>query len=351
MKVLVAGDWHSDLHEEVVVQALRSLGHDVHGFKWAPYFQRDAHLGRLSARIQNKVISGPLVSRLNQDLVRSALLCKPHVVLVYRGTHVLPATVALLKAALPQARFVSYNNDNPFAPGHSPFLWRHFLQAIPQYDLVLGYRHADLQAYERAGAKRVGVMRSWFVPERNHPVVLTDAQRRAFECDVVFIGHYEDDQRLACLEQIARSGVRIRLFGHGKEWDPALRRSSVLAGFAPVQTVWGAQYNAALCGAKIALCFLSKLNQDTYTRRCFEIPATGTLMLSEYSDDLATLYREGSEAEFFRSPQEMIDKIHRHLADDAHRRRVAQAGCARVHADGHDVVSRMKWLMDQVSQG
>jgi spore maturation protein CgeB len=119
---------------------------------------------------------------------------------------------------------------------------------------------------------------------------------------------------------------------------------------APVRQVWGENYNKALCGAKVALCFLSKLNQDTYTRRCFEIPATKTMLLSEHSDDLATLYREGVEAEFFRSGDELIAKLHRYVADEALRRSVAEAGYRRVVADGHDVISRMRQVINWVNE-
>jgi spore maturation protein CgeB len=104
-----------------------------------------------------------------------------------------------------------------------------------------------------------------------------------------------------------------------------------------------------LCGARIALCFLSKLNRDTYTRRCFEIPASGTLLLSEYSDDLAGMFREGVEADYFRSPEEMIEKIRCYLDDDALRRRVAAAGRLRVVDDGHDVVSRMAQVIGWIN--
>jgi spore maturation protein CgeB len=90
---------------------------------------------------------------------------------------------------------------------------------------------------------------------------------------------------------------------------------------------------------------LSKLNRDTYTRRCFEIPATGTLMLSEYSDDLATLFRPGEEADYFASPEEMVDKIRLYIADAPRRARVAAAGQRRVATDGHDVVSRMRQVI------
>jgi spore maturation protein CgeB len=92
------------------------------------------------------------------------------------------------------------------------------------------------------------------------------------------------------------------------------------------------------------------LNQDTYTRRCFEIPATKTMLLSEYSDDLATLYREGVEAEFFRSPQELTAKLRRYVPDEARRRSVAEAGYRRVVADGHDVISRMGQVITWVNE-
>ncbi|WGU68927.1 glycosyltransferase [Capnocytophaga canimorsus] len=45
--------------------------------------------------------------------------------------------------------------------------------------------------------------------------------------------------------------------------------------------------------------FLSKLNNDQYTRRCFEIPACGTMMLSERTPTLQEFYTENEEIVFF----------------------------------------------------
>lgn len=353
MRILIAGDWHSELHEEVVLRALKSLGHEVEAFKWCGYFSRPAGvmggLVHLARRAQNKYLVGPAIRRLNRDLIATALHFKPEMLFVYRGTHVTDDTLRTIKAALPECVLVGYNNDDPFSPAYPRYLWRHFLRAVPSYDLTLAYRHANLAEYGKAGALRVELLRSWFVPERNHPVKLTDEEKKRFEADVVFVGHYEDDQRLEYLEEIARQGIRLRLFGPGYDWDPVIRKSPVLNRLVPVQLVWGEDYNRALCGAKIALCFLSKLNRDTYTRRCFEIPATGTLMLSEYSDDLASLYREGEDADFFRTRDEMIKKIRHYLADDGARHRVAQSGQIRVKCDQHDVNSRMGRVVQWVS--
>ena len=95
----------------------------------------------------------------------------------------------------------------------------------------------------------------------------------------------------------------------------------------------------------IALVFLSRLNHDTYTRRCFEIPITGTLMLSEYTPDLASLFEEGVEAEFFRGPEELLDKVRFYVRNDEARRRVGLAGRARILRDGHEALDRAKQVL------
>ncbi|MDD0815393.1 glycosyltransferase [Curvibacter sp. HBC28] len=349
MKVLIAGDWHSDLHEQEVMLALRRLGHEVAGFKWHHYYAGTGTGWRsVWLRAQNKYVMGPTLWRINRDFVRQALAERPDMIFVYRGTHITAQSLQRVRQALPACVLVGYNNDDPFAPTQPKPLWRHFLAATAHYDLMLAYRHANLADFRAAGAKRVELMRSWYVPQRNHPVSLNEAQNLEYETDVVFIGHFEPDQRLKHLEEIVRQGVRLRLFGPDKYWSGPLARSATLKPFAPTRLVWGEDYNRALCGAKIALCFLSKLNRDTYTRRCFEIPATGTLMLSEYSDDLASIFQEGSEVEFFRDLDEMMHKIKLYLSDAPRRERVAAAGRARVVQDGHDIDSRMGALLKTI---
>lgn len=349
MRILIAGDWHSELHEDLVRQALRELGHKVQAFKWCRYFSRPQSIlggfSRFFHRAQNKYLVGPVITRINRDLIDMAMHFKPEMLFVYRGTHVVHDTLRVIKETIPDCVLVGYNNDDPFSPAYPRYLWRHYLAAVPAYDLMLAYRQTNLVEYSNIGARRVELLRSWFAPKRNYPVELSAAEKKSFEADVVFVGHYEDDQRLEYLEEIARQGVRLRLFGPGYDWDPAIRKSQVLKGLVPVRLVWGEDYNRALCGAKIALCFLSKLNRDTYTRRCFEIPATGTLMLSEYSDELSSLYKAGVEADFFRDRDEMIEKIRYYLANDEVRKRVAFAGHQRVIEGGHDVFSRMRQLL------
>jgi spore maturation protein CgeB len=352
MRILVVGDWHSKLHEEVAAQALRELGHKVQEFRWAPYFSLTKGVfgwpGNLVRKFQNKYIVGPLIIKINSLFVSSALDFKADMIFVYRGTHITRKSLERIKKYLPKCVLVGYNNDDPFSPKSPPYLWSVFLNAVPAYDLMLAYRQANIGEYKYHGAQRVELLRSWFVPKRNHPVRLSQDDEGKFLTDVVFVGHYENDQRLEYLEEIVKQGIGLRIFGPGYDWDPILKRSTVLNFMSTVNLVWGEDYNKALCGSKIALCFFSKLNRDTYTRRCFEIPATGTLMLSEFSEDLAGLYLEGKEADYFRSKSEMIEKIKKYLNNSVARERVAAAGLQRVTHDGHDVLSRMRQVVKWV---
>jgi len=352
MRVLVVGDWHSHLHEEAVYQALKQLGHEVNKFSWHQYFESSGIIGQILGpylKAQNKYMLGPVVNKLNRDLVNQVELQQPEMVFIYRGTHIYPSTLSKLGKVVPNAVLVGYNNDDPFAPDYPKWKWRHFLSSIQKYDLLLAYRHHNLEDFKQAGANRVELLRSWFISERNFPVELTAEEKRLFACDVVFVGHYEDDGRLEYLEEIVRNGWSLRIFGPGYEWDDVLRRSNILKQYAPVRLVWGNDYNLALCGASIALCFLSKLNRDTYTRRCFEIPASKTVLVSEYSDDLSCLFTDDKEAVFFSDLKQMRDRIEVLLADKLKMKNIAEAGYKRVIDDGHDNVSRMKYVMNLVN--
>lgn len=348
LKILVVGDGHSKIHEVAVAEAFASLGHQVKTFYWSPYLTSRFKIAQLFLSAQNKFIIGPAIQRINRDLGTQARDFRPDVIFIYRGTHINRRTIQRLKKHLPGTLVLGYNNDDPFAPGHPDYLWKTFQQAVPFYDIIFAYRHHNIPQFQQIGARRVELLRSWFLPWANRPIGLKAEEQARFQSDVVFIGHHEADGRKEQLEAIVRKGWKFRLFGPAKAWNSLLPSSTELKNQVPVGMVWGDDYNRALCGSKIALCFLSKLNRDTYTRRCFEIPASGTFMLSEYTDDLAGLFTPGLEADYFRTQEELLAKIEYYLAHDDQRLAIAQAGFKKVFAAGHDIVSRMQYVLDIV---
>jgi spore maturation protein CgeB len=344
MKILVVGDGHSAIHEVAVVASFKRLGHSVESHYWHSYFSSSNSLVRLWRRVQNKFLFGPAFNLLNRDLVKKAVELEPKLIFIYRGTHITPRTLIELKQALPECELFGYNNDDPFADGHPPWIWQHFMKCVPIYDLVFAYRKHNISEYLNFGAKRVKLLMPWFLPEVNIPIKPQEVIVKKY--DVVFIGHYENDNRIIYIERAVNSNFKFGLFG--PDWN-LCPKYGWLKNHQPISPVWGNRYRETLISAKIALCFLSSLNRDTYTRRCFEIPAMGVFMLCQYSDDLAQIFEDGVDVAFFRNPDEMMKKIEFYSSHDEIREKIAKNGMARVLSGKHDVVSRMEYVLRQIS--
>ena len=329
-----------------MAEALVRLGHDAQKFEWHQYFSKAGGLNGIWKRVQRKFCTGPLIRRLNRDLYEKVYSFSPDILFVYRGDLIFPETLLHLKKDYPNLFLIGYNNDDPFSPDYPEYIWRHFISGIPIYDLVLAYRSHNLSEFAAAGAKQVRLFRSWFNPSRNYPLSSTVEK----DAEVVFVGHYENDGRVACLEAIARQGIDLKIYGPGYDWDPVLEKSELLRHLVPVNLVWGDEYNEALCKAKVALCFFSSLNRDTYTRRCFEIPATGTPLLCQYSADMETMFIPDKEAVYFSNSEELVRKLLWLLADVDARQTIGAAGNEKAWSSGHDVDSRMRLLLDWIKE-
>ncbi|MEN9635901.1 MAG: hypothetical protein RL077_4305 [Verrucomicrobiota bacterium] len=353
--VLVVGDWQWPWYQEACSRALESLGCQVLRFGWNDRFKRwvpgcsEPVFRSWWLRMQSRAQSGPAVWQLQRDLVRMAAQGRPDVVFFYNVQLIDPATVRALKAAVPGVVLCQYANDNPFSARAVSGLWRKFLRSIPEFHLHFAYRQSNVAEFRKRGAREVPLLRSYFIPEDDFPIAESDRDRR-FECDVVFAGHYENDGRLAALEAVMRAGFRLKLFGGG--WSAALPRlaeDSPVRALYPISPVTGADYRQAICGAKAALCFLSSMNCDTYTRRSFQIPAMGVAMLSQRTADLTGLFAEDREACFFESTDELLQKLKRLVADKDYSESIAAAGRERVWRDEHHVAGRMKHFLLTVS--
>lgn len=351
--ILLAGSWTWPYFEQAAADALASFGARVTRFAWFQDFY-EWRPGNLEPqprsfllRLQNRLVAGPAVRSVNERLIRTAVEERPDIILFHNPTHVFPSTVRRLRNLLPNAKLVQYANDNPF--GGMRHYWRHFRHALSEFDVHFAFRHSNIRDYLANGADEVHLLRGYYMPDKVFRDVPTEER---FRSDVVFAGHYEPDGRLQALEGIARAGWNLRVFGGSwKRAQHFLSPDSPLLSQLPIVPVLGADYRQALSGAAIALCFLSRLNKDTYTLRNFEIPAVRTLMLSEYTDDLASLFEEGVEADYFRSHDELLDKVAFYMNNPAVRERVAQRGHERLLRDGHDVRSRMRSFLDVVWPG
>lgn len=339
MKILLAGNYHHFFYEEVCAREMERLGHEVIRFAY-----RDFYRGFWGKLEQHFIFPGPQTRRLNRHLIRVALEHRPDVVIVWRGTHILHSTLVMIKRYL-HTCLVSYVNDDPFGPQyrsgnwHQRRLWHLFRKTIPVFDQNYVFRATNIQEYKAAGAQHADLFLPYYIPE-----LFENIEKPALpEHDVVFIGHYEP-HRLESIRYLLANGVQVKLYGTG--WDAAALNLSRDA--QPIAPIHGSGYYHALLNARIALGFLSKLNRDEYTRRSFEIPGCGALMLCERTEAMQALFEEGREAVYFSSKEELLEKTQMLLADEDLRQRIAAAGQTRCQKSGYDVRSRVKDWMTRI---
>lgn len=348
MKILLAGNWQWSIYEKSFSDALISLQHTVICFSYRNYFK--GVLGRFEEKIP---FPGLALRRLNREILKVAFNQQPEVIIFWRGTHILPSTIKVLNDA--QILTVSYNNDDPFGglagvnvPWHHHFLWTWYLKNLRDMRLVFMYRSVNIPEAAQYGAQNVYLLRSYFVPEYHYPVNLTGSDIAVYGCDVAFVGHYEPDQRVNYLRSLVEAGCNVKLYGD-RSWSRNVL-GDLYEYFFPIQPARNENYPKALCGAKICLAFLSKMNRDSYTRRCFEIPACGRLMLAERTPELLQMFKENEDACFFSSTEELVDKTKYLLRNPAKRQQISDAGRRRVWLDGHDVKSRVAEAMKIINK-
>lgn len=353
-KILIAGDWQFEMYEEAVANAFLQLGFHVANFKWGKYFSEYAKKGYLQSlisRAQNKYMFGFLVEKLNKELIQAVELNLPDIIFIYRSSHLYPETLLVIKKKYPYIFIISYNNDDPFSQLYPWWKWRHFLKTIPICDLILSFRESNNPMYYKYGARQVDLLRGYYVPSIHRQLEKSEVKNTEFTCDVIFVGHYEEDGRFEMVDSLAKAGIDIKIYGPNgvskkNGWGESILKSEELKK-QQVRFLRGEEYVRAINAAKIGLCFLSKLNNDTYTTRCFEIPACGTALFSEWSEDLDMIFDNGVNAVLFKTKEELVEKVKYYLRNPDELDTLTEKGKQLVHEKGHDILSRISSLVDR----
>ena len=271
---------------------------------------------------------------LNRRLLKRCMDYKPDIVFLYNCTMVYPNTVKKLRK---MGVYVAlYSNDDPFSNYYSFYTWRHLKKSIKYCSHAYSYRERNISDYKKYGAKNVSILRSYYLKSRNY--YIPDDQIKLDVPEVVFLGHMESDERREYIKALLDEGIAV---GLNSAWDDFEIGNELVVRFKTDSS----KYNELLNKAKIAIVFLSKLNHDTYTRRCFEIPAVKTLMVAPYTDDLAEMYTDGKEIVFYHTKKEFVEKIKYYLEHDKERESVSQAGYDRLKKAGNEATDRVRQIV------
>jgi hypothetical protein len=334
MKIMIVGDWEWPQYEMAFESALSNLGHQVFRVK-------------VNNKLKNKFLV--LLSQLpffyflnysiNNEIILNAKKYSPEKILFWKPTKIYVSTLKLLKNL--GFSIMSYNNDCAFPDYRyhkSKFLfylkWYQYKKCVKYFDINFVYRISDIEKLDAIGSPNTKIIMPYFIPSIDKRFECLESEKLRFKADVIFIGHYENDGRDAILRALHDNQVDVAVWG-SESW----KNSKYLVGTGIYRglSLLGSDYRKAISSAKMALCFLSKLNRDEYTRRNFEIPATGTVLVSECTDALLTLFKENEEAIFFKDVHDLIRKVRMLLDDECMRTTIAKAGYERIWASGYDV--------------
>ena len=160
------------------------------------------------------------------------------------------------------------------------------------------------------------------------PAILDALQPAPTEAvDISFVGTVSADhqQRVALLEAIARR-YELKLFGNIAPGVPA---SSPLHRCFQGEA-WGADMYQALRRSLITLnSHIDMVGREAGNARLFEATGVGTFLLTDFKDNLQTLFEPNREVVAWRSVNECLSMIDRYLNDEDERTAVAMAGQAR----------------------
>ncbi|WP_281843265.1 CgeB family protein [Sinisalibacter aestuarii] len=276
------------------------------------------------------------VRRFNLLLEAVAERDRFDVVFVDKGVWVRPQTLRQLKSC---ARLlVHYTPDAQFREYRS----RKFLRSLPDYDLSVTTKPFEIEDYRAAGATNVMLIHQGFggrikpVPDDDIPDPLVS--------DVCFVGHYQS--AYAHILRLLADRVPLAIWGPG--WTEYARTHTWAKNVVRGGALFGKDYASAISGAKIAIGLLSKRIPETTTTRSFEIPACGTMLLAERTNDHMALFDEGREAEFFSTPAELCDKAAYYLEHPVEREAIAAAGLARSWSSGYAIEDQFRSVIDWI---
>ena len=297
---------------------------------------------RLAPRIWKtmafRLKSGPLVNRINRQVIERAGESKYDLIWVDKGVYLWQSTVNHLRQKTDC--LVHFTPDTAFYANQS----RHFLASASQFDLLVTTKSFELDKYsEIVDREHVFLTTQAYDAGLHRPQDSSPIKKKA----AVFIGLCESD-REACVTALLKEGVPVRLGGRG--WEKFLAQHADAPGlFFLGREMFGNEYIAEYSGAYAGLGLLSKRFPELHTTRTFEIPACGAMLATERNTETTQFFDE-DEVLFFDSYDELALNLKNMFENPEMMKETAKKGCQRVLADCREYASVLSKVLTQVER-
>jgi len=174
------------------------------------------------------------------------------------------------------------------------------------------------------------------------PIVLEELGDPGPTVEASFVGSLSTHHggRSQWLERLCRDAP-LQVWGQGaEELPPDSAVSRAYQGQA-----WGIDMFRVLRRSRISVNFHIDISGPyANNMRLYETTGVGTLLLTDWKQNLGDLFEPEKEVAVYRTPEECVDRIRYYLDHESERARIAQAGQARTLRD-HTYRQRMEQLV------
>ena len=337
MKIFVGCPMQAGGQPQFAINALKKLGHDVRVFDYNQHYKL-----YLWNRALNKFLRAPhyfLAGRLNKNLIAEAKSFIPDFILFFKPIFVYPKTVKTLTRL---SKVFSWYPDYVLFPKTASSF---FYKSIPFFDYHFSFNYENSLEILKYGAKKSIFLPCAADPECHHPVSVSEEEKKQLGADIVFVGTYAKEKRSEYMEKLCEDGYDVKVYGNN--WEKYPKEGCLYKrGCIQFKEFTCEGMSKVFNSAKIVLAFVREHNKETLACRSYEIPACVAFMLHQRTEKIGEVLKEGREAEFFSSYEEMKNKIDFYLKHDDLRGEIARRGEEKIRIGGHLFVDRMKLILD-----
>jgi len=320
------------------LRSLTRLGQEVLPFNFQSYVPE----GRILRSLQFRLPMGPMIRRINNDLLRAVEEFRPDVVLFDRPTQFTRDTIEKIRRR--GALTVSYNQDGPFGPLRHRG-WYQFHKVFRLFDLHCLFRQADVVRYSSWGLRFIKVLFSYensvhFPP----PPTFTDAMRTR---EVSYIGSPYEERPKFLLALAEQHQLPVSLDG---TWKPVLTPEQ-MRKYVRYGPILGDSYRQQIWQSKINLSFVTRFHEDDISHKSIEIAACQSFLLALRTPGHEACFEEDKEAVFFSDLEECADKCRFYLRKPELREEIARRGRERAVRSGYDNDTQLARILNYIDGG
>ena len=325
-RVLIVGSFAPAALERSYASAFHDLGCEVRKYDIASAINRYCRLGRFGRFFNTYVPVEPWVRKANRDLVLMAREFRPEVLIVFGQNRVRSGALAQIRSMFPVQMVYIW-------PDTLINLSEASITSLLLYDLVATYGRGTVAQFQQLGARNV----VW-VPLAGDPHMAEDlsslskSDRRKFGADISFIGQWRPEREevmQVVLDNFGDKSIKI----WGLDWGRRCRGKNNILKAWQGRALYEKEYHHVLAASRISLNIIDDTNYPAANMRFFEIPCVGGLQVCSSCPEMESEFKDGETVFYYHSISQLPHIVRTLLANDALRRRVAEAAHDKVLKD------------------